>query len=327
MHDIDAENTPLVKSTISQSGSSTSAGQKRLLLVKCFTAVISCYLVYGVCHESITRQLYDGERFSFTLWLITVQTLTNMSVASIIVQLSRPGEVDKTPLKYYFVSALFFCGAIFGSNQALQYLSYPSQVVGKACKPIPVLILSGLVGRKSYNYVKYLCVLTLVLGITMFLYHPTDETVQKQGVGHGLLIFSLICDGLCGGMQEKVRSKFSPNENDMMLWTNFCSFLILIPFCFLSGDFFGGNAFIPKHPEILPRILAFCLCSVAGQYFIFLTIKNFGPLTVSIITTCRKFFSVLFSVFIFGNVLTAQQWVGAIIVFSGLVVDIYFGEH
>lgn len=127
-----------------------------------------------------------------------------------------------------------------------------------------------------------------------------------------------------------------------MLWTNFCSFLILIPFCFLSGDFFGGNAFIPKHPEILPRILAFCLCSVAGQYFIFLTIKNFGPLTVSIITTCRyfsnlngienklifrKFFSVLFSVFIFGNVLTVQQWVGAIIVFSGLVVDIYFGEH
>ena len=56
------------------------------------------------------------------------------------------------------------------------------QVVGKACKPIPVLILSGLVGRKSYNYVKYLCVLTLVLGITMFLYHPTDETVQKVSV-------------------------------------------------------------------------------------------------------------------------------------------------
>ena len=153
--------------------------------------------------------------------------------------------------------------------------------------------------------------------------------------------FPVSC-AIFGLMTIQVRSKFSPNENDMMLWTNFCSFLILIPFCFLSGDFFGGNAFIPKHPQILPRILAFCLCSVAGQYFIFLTIKNFGPLTVSIITTCRyfsnfegievklifrKFFSVLFSVFIFGNVLTAQQWVGAIIVFSGLVVDIYFGEH
>ena len=57
MHDIDAENTPLVKAAQSQTGSSTSAGQKRLLLVKCFTAVISCYLVYGVCHESIIRQV------------------------------------------------------------------------------------------------------------------------------------------------------------------------------------------------------------------------------------------------------------------------------
>ena len=28
----------------------------------------------------------------------------------------------------YFYSALFFCGAVFGSNHALQYLSYPSQV-------------------------------------------------------------------------------------------------------------------------------------------------------------------------------------------------------
>ena len=54
MHDIDLENISLVKSA---NGSTTSAGQKRLLLVKCFTAVISCYLVYGVCHESITRQV------------------------------------------------------------------------------------------------------------------------------------------------------------------------------------------------------------------------------------------------------------------------------
>ena len=29
---------------------------------------------------------------------------------------------------YIFYSALFFCGAVFGSNHALQYLSYPSQV-------------------------------------------------------------------------------------------------------------------------------------------------------------------------------------------------------
>ena len=28
----------------------------------------------------------------------------------------------------YIFSALFFCGAVFGSNHALQYLSYPSQV-------------------------------------------------------------------------------------------------------------------------------------------------------------------------------------------------------
>ena len=35
------------------------------------------------------------------------------------------------------------------------------------------------------------------------------------------------------------------------------------------------------------RFGAFCFFSALGQYFIFTTIKHFGPLTVSIFTTCR----------------------------------------
>lgn len=38
----------------------------------------------------------------------------------------------------------------------------------------------------------------------------------------------------------------------------------------------------------------------------------------------RKFFTVLCSVFVFGNVLTIEQWVGALVVFTGLAFDLYF---
>jgi len=95
-------------------------------------------------------------------------------------------------------SAIFFCGAIFGSNEALKYLSYPSQVkkyfgsiyknernknyfqvVGKASKPIPVLLMSVIVGRKRFNFSKYGCVLLLVIGVTLFLYKPAKEETSK----------------------------------------------------------------------------------------------------------------------------------------------------
>lgn len=48
-----------------------------------------------------------------------------------------------------------------------------------------------------------------------------------------------------------------------------------------------------------------------------MTVVYFGPLTCSIITTTRKFFTILGSVILFGNVMTTLQWVGTILVFLG----------
>lgn len=53
------------------------------------------------------------------------------------------------------------------------------------------------------------------------------------------------------------------------------------------------------------------------QTFIFMTVVNFGPLTCSIVTTTRKFFTILGSVLLFGNVMSSMQWVGTVLVFLG----------
>lgn len=48
-----------------------------------------------------------------------------------------------------------------------------------------------------------------------------------------------------------------------------------------------------------------------------MTVVSFGPLTCSIVTTTRKFFTILGSVILFGNVITSLQWVGTVLVFLG----------
>lgn len=53
------------------------------------------------------------------------------------------------------------------------------------------------------------------------------------------------------------------------------------------------------------------------QTFIFMTVVYFGPLTCSIVTTTRKFFTILGSVILFGNVMSMMQWVGTVLVFLG----------
>jgi len=303
----------------------------RLCLAKCFFGVLLCYIVYAICHESITRQTYDGERFTFTFWLMGVQMLGNCAFAAIQHRCCGGAQTkDLTPTKYYILSAIFFCGAVFGSNHALQYISYPSQVVGKACKPIPILIITGFVTRKRHNVSKYVSVFVLVIGVTVFLYSPdlqldaASKESEQSAWGHVLLLTSLFCDGFCGGVQERMRTIFKPTVAQMMLWTNFWSLVLIAPLVLVTKQLEGACRFLLAHPEIIPRFGAFCTMSALGQYFIFLTIKHFGPLTVSIFTTCRKFFTILCSVFVFGNVLSQQQWAGALIVFTGLTMDAYF---
>lgn len=48
-----------------------------------------------------------------------------------------------------------------------------------------------------------------------------------------------------------------------------------------------------------------------------MTVVYFGPLTCSIVTTTRKFFTILGSVILFGNVMSTMQWVGTVLVFLG----------
>ena len=62
------------------------------------------------------------------------------------------------------------------------------------------------------------------------------------------------------------------------------------------------------------------------QNFIFMTVTRFGPLACSVITTTRKFFTILTSVLIFSHPMSALQWLGTLLVFSGLGLDSAFGK-
>ncbi|PZQ46207.1 MAG: hypothetical protein DI551_05505 [Micavibrio aeruginosavorus] len=59
---------------------------------------------------------------------------------------------------------------------------------------------------------------------------------------------------------------------------------------------------------------------------IFLQVSGYGPLACSVVTTTRKFFTVLCSVLFFGNPLSSRQWLGTLLVFSGLFADAAFGK-
>merc|ERR1712050_121567 len=76
------------------------------------------------------------------------------------------------------------------------------------------------------------------------------------------------------------------------------------------GEFTSGLPFVVANPVILPKILLFAACSAVGQSFIFFMIATFGPLKVAAVTTTRKIFSVLLSIFLKGHPMSPLGWAG-----------------
>merc|ERR550534_2297331 len=216
----------------------------------------------------------------------------------------KQGE-DTTKSSFYACASLTYLLAMVTSNKALSWVNYPTQVIGKSCKPIPVMVLGVLVGGKKYPTLKYIFILMIVAGVALFMYK--DSAAQKAGSGDGLLgvgelllLVSLTCDGLTGAVQERMKAEHGTKSGHMMMAMNKWSIGYLLVGLLITGE---------------------------GVEFIFMTVSDFGPLPCSIITTTRKFFTVLASVIFFGNSLVTRQWIGTVFVFAGIFLDGLYGKQ
>ncbi|KAK7482079.1 hypothetical protein BaRGS_00026663 [Batillaria attramentaria] len=308
------------------------AGKQKLLV--CAVGIFVCYFYYGILQEKITKGKYgegeNTEKFHYTLSLVFVQCCINAIFAKCAMAYFK--EHDHTPKRLYAICSMTYLGAMLASNHALQHVTYPTQVLGKSIKPIPVMILGVVLAGKRYPFAKYLFVLMIVMGVALFMYkdgHAAKQSEEHHVVGTGevLLLISLTLDGLTGATQDRMRGEHKTQANSMMYAVNFWSILWLSIGLVITGEVFEFVAFAGRYPYVLFHMLNFSLASALGQTFIFITVTSFGPLMCSIVTTTRKFFTILGSVLIFQNPMSGRQWLGTVLVFIGLSLDSAYGKE
>lgn len=243
--------------------------------------------------------------------------------------LISPAGRDTVQLKHYISCAITYLTAMVTSNLALQHVNYPTQVIGKSCKPIPVMILGVLYGRKKYPIQKYLFIFMIVVGVALFIWKDGKTSKKEDGnlFGYFLLMFSLGMDGLTGGIQDRMRAEGNPKFAQMMYNINMWSSIILGVAVAATGEVWSFIDFVQRYPYVLNHIWWFSVLSAFGQLFIFLTVQDFGPLPLSLITTTRKFFTVLASIIYFGHPATTRQFIGTALIFIGLGLDSWKGKE
>lgn len=198
---------------------------------------------------------------------------------------------------------------------------------------IPVMLLGTVLHKKTYPMIEYFFCFLVTAGVSSFAWFGSGAKKVKAvafpgqaPLGYVLCFLNLLLDGYTNVTQDAInKSHAGSTPLHMMCWMNFWTGLFYVPMMFVVSSS-GADIvrFLIRYPEALRDVLYFCVCGAVGQLFIFYTIKTFGSLTNTMVTTTRKFFSILVSVLWSGNGLGMEQWMAVGLVFSGLLSSSWY---
>jgi len=333
---VDAEQQKADALAEAQAEESEAFSTKASKLIASAIGLQGSYLVWGALQERIMKHEYgseeDGnlEQFGESQFLVFVNRVLAFFAAVAICNLSEQPK-HRTPLyKYSFPSMSNVMSSWF-QYEALKFVSFPTQVLAKACKVIPVMIMGKFVNGTVYPMFEYVCALGLGIGVAVFMFAKADEegkmdeedgTVTSMS-GVMLLVGYMMFDSFTSNYQSALFKDFKPSKFQMMFGVNLFSCFFTLWSLTLRGQFFPSVAFMFRHSTFMWHVIILSITSATGQIFIFHVISTYGPLVFTIIMTLRQVFSIFLSAMLFNHHFSPQAYFGVAIVAFSLFMKIY----
>ncbi|CAG5130501.1 unnamed protein product [Candidula unifasciata] len=301
-------------------------------LVSCFAGLQISYLTWGVLQERIMTIEYGysedqpGEFFKDSQFLVFVNRILAFMIALLVV-FFRPQPPHTAPLYKYSFSSFSNIMSSWCQYEALKFVSFPTQVLAKASKVIPVMLMGKVVSKKTYQYHEYVTALMISVGLSMFLLTSGDVTRHRDSVtttsGLIMLVGYMLFDSFTSNWQDELFHKYKMSSIQMMAGVNMFSCLLTSISLIEQGGFIDSAAFMIRHPEFLFDAIILSICSAVGQLFIFYTISQYGAVVFVIIMTIRQGFAILLSCVIYGHPVTVIGVLGILVIFAALFLRIY----
>ncbi|KAJ1509641.1 UDP-galactose transporter [Coelomomyces lativittatus] len=333
----------------------------------CAIGIYVCFLTWGYLQERVSTTPYYSvpssasteepvpHTFKFFVVLNFIQSITAILVGSIYLLLAHRTRTlshrrtSHPSIPLVKSSSIFLTWSFFRSSlwialtnalaspfgyASLQHIDYPTLILGKSCKLIPVMFLSTLLYRKTFPRYQYFSVALVTLGVTCFMLWSDKATpIQRSSsstnslLGLALLGINLLLDGFTNTSQERLFKKYSPalTGPHMMVTMNFLGSLLMFIYMVTpwGTQEWGAWDFVQRHPTILSDLVLFSLCGAMGQVFIFHTLSRFGSVSLVTLTVTRKMMSILISVFLYHHPLNRAQWGSVLVVFFGIAIEAY----
>lgn len=290
----------------------------------CSIFVFIFYLAYGYFLELIFAK---PEVKPVSLYITLVQFMITMLLSYGESWIRNPIK-RKVPLKTYAVLAALTLGTMSFSNLALSYLNYPTQLIFKSCKLIPVMIGSIIIMRKRYSFLDYVAAIVMCVGLTMFTLADSSTSPNFDLIGVLVISLALLCDAIIGNVQEKAMKQYQASNNEVVFYSYAIACVYLVCITGFSGILVDGFAYCAETPvEMYRNIFLLSLSGYMGLQAVLTLVRICGATVAVTVTTMRKALSIIISFLLFSKPFVFQYvWSGSLVVLA-IYINHYSKKH
>ena len=122
-----------------------TAFSRSLKLLFCFIGLQVSYIAWGVSQEQLMTNEYKTGKFKSASFCVFANRFFALFLSLAIVmykQMTSTAKVKEAPYHYYAPASLSNSISSWAQYEALKYVSFPTQVLSKSCKVIPVMLVS-----------------------------------------------------------------------------------------------------------------------------------------------------------------------------------------
>jgi UDP-galactose transporter B1 len=279
-------------------------------------------------------ELGEPIRWGFPEGILLFTISGNILVAAALIWFTSPPPNRVEQLKFALLSVpMFIAGGC--TYMSMSKLDYPTLSLFKSAKPLAILVVAVVSCRDHvYSMRQKVMVVFVSAGLALFFFFKEASVISNnldggfswstRGVGYAGILAALACDGFAALIATHIcRGVNPPSAYHMQLFMNLWSFCVVLSYAVVVKQL-SFVAFLVEYPRVLAKLGWIAALSGVGQLFIFATITTFDPLVLSVLTTTRKVFTIIFSAVMFNHSLTAMQWFAVALLFTGLLYyDVY----
>jgi solute carrier family 35 (adenosine 3'-phospho 5'-phosphosulfate transporter), member B2 len=295
--------------------------------------------IWGIIQERmLTIPYHDNNKnefFEYSYGLVFMSRLGGLTISFILIKYYDVKLINNHIWEFSFPSVANMISS-WCQYEALKYVSFPTAMLSKAFKLVPVMLMGKFMKNSVYYTYEY--VSAGFIGFGLYLFLSSSETINfKQNVfgdtnmenengtwcGLVLLGFFLGFDAFTSQWQSRMfdlHKQLSPLQ--MMVIMNGCSSIFSFITLIHQEELVVSFMFIYEHPSFALHLAMLIITATIGQIFIFYTVKNFGAVVFSIIMSIRILLSTLLSCYIYDHPVTELGVVGILIVFGAIAYRI-----